>query len=81
MGHPAGFDAEGRAFDFLERDAALPRDEVVLAEFFGLGEAVAARYLDAQLEKLVCAPRDRGLSGDDTAGVEIDDVGHAISQL
>ena len=45
--------------DALERDAALPGDEVVLAEQLGLGEALAARHLNAQIEQLVGACGDR----------------------
>ena len=41
----------------LERDAALPGDEVVLAEQLGLGEAFAARHLNAQVEQLLGALR------------------------
>jgi hypothetical protein len=65
----------------LERDAAFPGDEVVLAVLFGLGEAVTARHFDAQIEKLLGALWDRGSSSDDAACVEVDDVGHAFGEL
>lgn len=65
----------------LQRDSALPGDEVVLAELFGLGEAVAARHFDTQVQKLFGALGDAGLSGDDAAGVEVDDVCHALGEL
>jgi len=87
MGHPLDHSqAPGIAIDIgadvrLEGDPALPGNEVVLAELFGFGEALAACHFNAQVEKLFGALRDGGLSSDDAACVEVDDVGHALSEL
>src|SRR6185437_10535946 len=79
---PATWRCEPRADPvMLKRDAAFPGDEIVLAELFGFGVARAARYFNAQIEKLISASRDGGFAGDDAAGVEVNDISHPVGEL
>src|ERR1700733_5153085 len=64
----------------LERDAALPGNEIVLAEQLGLGGALAAGHFNTKIEQLLGASGYGGLAGDDAARIEVDDVGHALGE-
>jgi len=64
----------------LQRDAALPGDEIVLAKLLGFGQFLAACNFDAQVKEFLGAFGDGGLSGDDAARVEVDDVAHASGE-
>src|SRR5579863_3915027 len=64
----------------LERDAAFPGDEIILAEELGLGGALAAGYLNAQLQKIFGGGGNGALAGDDAACIEVDDVAHALGK-
>src|SRR5216683_1026563 len=62
-------------------NSALPGHEIVLLELFGFGVSFAAGDANNFLEDGFAHLFDGGFAGDDGAGVDVDDVGHAFSQL
>src|SRR5438874_601573 len=64
-----------------ERDSSFPGNEIVLRKEFCFGVRFAAGDLDDAVENLLAHLFDGGFAGDDSAGVDIDDVGHAAGEL
>jgi len=64
-----------------QRNAALPGEEVVLAEGDGFGGVFSAGGGDDEFEHFFAHLFDGFFAGDDGAGVEVDEVGHATGEV
>ena len=64
----------------LQGYASFPGDEVVLAKGFGVGEALAAGGFEDEVEDALAHFGKGRLAAQDGAGIEVDDVGHAIGE-
>src|SRR5450432_1432275 len=62
----------------LERDAALPGNEIVLSEQLSFGETIAARHFDRQFENFFSSFGDSHFAADHSAGIEVNDVAHPL---
>src|SRR5207237_6447809 len=66
--------------DLLQGNSALPGDEIVLTQNFGFGTRVAAGNLNHAVENRLAHLLNRYLSGNDSTGIDIDDVRHALRE-
>src|SRR5207248_10313506 len=66
--------------DLLQGNSALPGDEIVLTQNFGFGTRVAAGNLNHAFENRFAHLLTRYLSGNDSTGIDIDDVRHALCE-